>query len=58
MKTLAHLLQDNKTSGLSESILKDIELIEQIHLRFAYLEASNRVPFDEWYEATFNTITK
>jgi hypothetical protein len=38
---------------LPESLLKDIETIEKVHLRFAYHDALIRVPFEEWYESTF-----
>jgi hypothetical protein len=42
----------------SGSILKDIESIEQVHLRLAYLNSSVSVPFEQWHKATFNTETK
>ena len=51
--TISQLLREMKTADLSESILKDIETIEQVHLRFAYHDALLRVPFEQWYEATF-----
>ena len=56
--TISQLLREMKTADLSESILKDIETIEQVHLRFAYHDALLRVPFEDWYEATFKTETK
>lgn len=57
-ETISQLLREMTTCGLSESILKDIETIEQVHLRFAYHDASLRVPFEEWYAATFKTESK
>jgi hypothetical protein len=42
-----------KSVDISESILKDIETIETIHLRYAYLDSLVSVPFEQWYEATF-----
>ena len=51
-------MREMKTADLSESILKDIETIEQVHLRFAYHDALLRVPFEQWYEATFKTESK
>ena len=54
MKTIAQTLRELKTVDLSESMLKDIELMEQINLRHAYHDALIRVPFEEWYEATFD----
>ena len=56
--TISQLLREMKTADLSESILKDIETIEQVHLRFAYHDALLRVPFEDWYAATFKTETK
>jgi hypothetical protein len=53
MKTIAQILRELKTVDLSESMLKDIELIEQINLRHAYHDALIRVPFEEWYESSF-----
>ena len=53
-ETISQLLRQLKSADISESILKDIETIEQLHLRFAYHDALLRVPFEEWYEATFN----
>jgi HEPN domain-containing protein len=52
-QTISQLLRQLKSADISESILKDIETIEQLHLRFAYHDALIRVPFEEWYEATF-----
>jgi HEPN domain-containing protein len=52
-ETISQLLRQLKSADISESILKDIETIEQLHLRFAYHDALIRVPFEEWYEATF-----
>jgi HEPN domain-containing protein len=57
-ETISQLLRQLKSVDISESILKDIETIEQVHLRFAYHDALLRVPFEDWYEATFNTETK
>jgi hypothetical protein len=57
-QTISQLLRELKSVDISESIIKDIETIEQVHLRFAYHEALIRVPFEEWYEATFQTETK
>jgi len=57
-QTISQLLQEMKSVDLSESILKDIELIEKVTLRIAYHDALLRVPFDQWYEATFKTETK
>jgi ABC-type transport system involved in cytochrome bd biosynthesis fused ATPase/permease subunit len=51
--TISQLLREMKTADLSESILKDIETIEQVHLRFAYHDALLRVPFEEWYDSNF-----
>ena len=56
--TISQLLREMKTADLSESILKDIETIEQVHLRFAYHDAPLGVPFEDWYAATFKTETK
>ena len=53
MKTIAQTLRELKTVDLSESMLKDIELIEQINLRHAYHDALIRVPFEEWYDSNF-----
>ena len=53
MKTIAQTLRELKTAGLSESMLNDIELMEQIKLRHAYHDALIRVPFEEWYEQNF-----
>ena len=53
MKTIAQTLRELKTFNLSESMLKDIELMEQINLRHAYHDALIRVPFEEWYESNF-----
>ena len=52
-QTISQLLRDLKSVDLSESIIKDIETIEKLHLRFAYHDALIRVPFEEWYESTF-----
>jgi HEPN domain-containing protein len=57
-QTISQLLRELKSVDISESIIKDIETIEQVHLRFAYHDALIRVPFEEWYEATFQTETK
>lgn len=54
MKTIAQTLRELKTVDLSESMLKDIELMEQINLRHAYHDALIRVPFEEWYESRFD----
>jgi hypothetical protein len=53
MKTIAQSLRELKTLDLSESMLKDIELMEQINLRHAYHDALIRVPFEEWYDSNF-----
>jgi len=58
MQTISQILRDLKTCGLSESILKDIETIETIHLRYAYRDSSVIVPFEQWHEATFKTESK
>jgi HEPN domain-containing protein len=52
-ETISQLLRQLKSADISESILKDIELIEKVTLRMAYHDALLRVPFDQWYEATF-----
>ena len=57
-QTISQLLRELKSVDISESILKDIELIEKVTLRIAYHDALLRVPFDQWYEATFKTETK
>jgi hypothetical protein len=57
-ETISQLLREMKSYDLPESLLKDIETIEQVHLRFAYHDALLRVPFEEWYEATFKTESK
>ena len=57
-ETISQLLRQLKSADISESILKDIETIEQLHLRFAYHDALLRVPFEQWYKATFKTETK
>ena len=51
--TISQLLREMKTADLSESMLKDIETIEKVTLRIAYHDALLRVPFEDWYEATF-----
>ena len=53
MKTIAQTLRELKTVDLSESMLKDIELMEQINMRHAYHDALIRVPFEEWYDSNF-----
>lgn len=53
MKTIAQLLREMKTVELSESMLKDLELIENVNLRMAYHDALIRVPFEQWYESNF-----
>ena len=53
MKTIAQTLRELKTVDLSESMLKDIELMEQINLRHAHHDALIRVPFEEWYDSNF-----
>jgi hypothetical protein len=57
-QTISQLLRELKSVDISESIIKDIETIEQVHLRFAYHDALLRVPFEQWYEATFQIETK
>jgi HEPN domain-containing protein len=57
-QTISQLLRELKSVDISESIIKDIETIEQVHLRFAYHDALIRVPFEEWYESTFQIETK
>jgi HEPN domain-containing protein len=57
-QTISQLLRELKSVDISESIIKDIETIEQVHLRFAYHDALIRVPFEQWYESTFQTETK
>jgi HEPN domain-containing protein len=52
-QTISQLLRELKSVDISESIIKDIETIEKLHLRFAYHDALIRVPFEEWYESTF-----
>jgi HEPN domain-containing protein len=52
-ETISQLLRQLKSADISESILKDIETIEKVTLRMAYHDALLRVPFDQWYEATF-----
>jgi len=52
-ETISQLLRQLKSADISESILKDIEHIEKVTLRIAYHDALLRVPFEEWYEATF-----
>jgi HEPN domain-containing protein len=54
-QTISQLLRELKSVDISESIIKDIETIEKVHLRFAYHDALIRVPFEEWYESTFQT---
>jgi len=51
-QTISQLLRELKSADISESILKDIELIEKVTLRIAYQDALLRAPFDQWYEAT------
>jgi HEPN domain-containing protein len=53
-QTISQLLRELKSVDISESILKDIETIETIHLRYAYRDSSVSVPFEQWHEATFN----
>jgi HEPN domain-containing protein len=57
-QTISQLLRELKSADLSESILKDIEHIEKVTLRIAYHDALLRVPFEQWYESTFQTETK
>jgi HEPN domain-containing protein len=57
-ETISQLLRQLKSVDIDESILKDIELIEKVTLRIAYHDALLRVPFEQWYEATFKTETK
>jgi len=57
-QTISQILRELKSVDISESILKDIETIEAIHLRYAYLDSSVSVPFEQWYESTFKTETK
>jgi HEPN domain-containing protein len=57
-ETISQLLRQLKSADISESILKDIELIEKVTLRMAYHDALLRVPFEQWYEATFKTESK
>ena len=57
-QTISQLLRELKSVDISESILKDIETIEAIHLRYAYRDSSVSVPFEQWHEATFKTETK
>lgn len=57
-ETISQLLREMKSYDLPESLLKDIETIEQVHLRFAYHDALLRVPFEDWYAATFKTEKK
>jgi len=57
-ETISQLLREMKSYDLPESLIKDIETIEKVHLRFAYHEALIRVPFEEWYESTFQTESK
>jgi len=52
-QTISQLLRELKSVDISESILKDIETIETIHLRYAYRDSSVSVPFEQWHEATF-----
>jgi HEPN domain-containing protein len=52
-ETISQLLRQLKSADISESILKDIETIEKVTLRMAYHDALLRVPFEQWYEATF-----
>lgn len=56
--TISQLLREMKSYDLPESLLKDIETIEQVHLRFAYHDALLRVPFEDWHAATFKTQSK
>ena len=57
-QTISQLLRELKSVDISESIIKDIETIETIHLRYAYRDSSVSVPFEQWHEATFKTKTK
>ena len=52
------MLRELKSVDISESMLKDIETIEKVTLRIAYHDALLRVPFEDWYAATFKTETK
>lgn len=54
MKTIAQTLRELKTVDLSESMLKDIELIEELNLRSAYYEIPFAKSFEEWQLAEFN----
>ena len=56
MKTIAQLLREFESFDIPESILKDIELIEEVNLRKAYRDALVRVQFEEWYESHFHTM--
>ena len=53
MKTIAQTLRELKSLDLSESMLKDIELMEELNLRQAYWDALDGRSFDEWYEQSF-----
>ena len=57
-QTISQMLRELKSVDISESMLKDIETIEKVTLRIAYHDALLRVPFEQWYEATFKTETK
>jgi HEPN domain-containing protein len=52
-QTISQLLRELKSVDISESILKDIETIEKVTLRIAYHDALLRVPFEHWYQSTF-----
>jgi HEPN domain-containing protein len=52
-QTISQLLRELKSVDISESILKDIETIEKVTLRIAYHNALIGVPFEQWYESTF-----
>ena len=56
--TISQMLRELKSVDISESMLKDIETIEKVTLRRAYHDALLRVPFEQWYEATFKTESK
>ena len=54
MKTIAQTLRELKTVDLSETMLMDIELMEELNLRSAYYEIPFAKRFEEWKKAAFN----
>ena len=53
MKTIAQSLREMKSLDLSESMLKDIELIEYLNMAEAYDSGTPMASFEDWYQRNF-----